>query len=392
MYSSHRCSPSRAMALTGRYAFRSGMGSFPIAREVPFGMNTQDKTLPEYLKEVGYDTHAVGKWHLGVCNSSYLPTSRGFDTFYGHYSGAVDYRGHFIKRSKNFYHDFFDNTIEQHKLDLESDGQWTTDLFRDRTIDILKEAKRSKTPAYVYLAFNAPHEPTRAPADLIARILEKHPNLPYTRAEHLAAVNQIDTAVRQIYQQAKKDVKRETLIVFMSDNGGAVKKFGGGRSPDNTGHEYDDEESLPRACNYPFKGFKNSLFEGGILSPSFLISTARKFSRTRFNFPFHIIDWAPTFLDFAGIVPDADFDGISRKSELESRWIKSQRTNFVYGVLDFYNEKKNIWEDQIAVRFGKWKFMNFNMAVNTFKCDEHENQPGTDDEKNLMKEPDFEIQ
>ncbi|CAG5079510.1 Oidioi.mRNA.OKI2018_I69.PAR.g9270.t1.cds [Oikopleura dioica] len=377
MYSSHRCSPSRAMALTGRYAFRSGMGSFPIAREVPFGMNTNDKTLPEYLKEVGYDTHAVGKWHLGVCNSSYLPTNRGFDTFYGHYSGAVDYRGHYIKRSKTFFHDFYDNTEERHKLDLQSDGEWTTDLFRDRTVEILKQSKKTNTPAYVYLAFNAPHEPTRAPEELIARIQEKHPEIAYTRAEHLAAVNQIDTAVREIYQQAKKDKHRETLIVFQSDNGGAVKKFGGGRSPDSSAVDYDELDYTPRACNYPYKGFKNSLFEGGVLSPSFLISTTRKFARSRLNYPFHIVDWVPTFLDFAGIEPDSSMDGISRKIELENRWVKNKRESFVYGVLDFYNEKKQRWEDQIAVRYGRYKFMNFNMKVNTFKCDENADKPVT---------------
>lgn len=207
--------------------------------------------------------------------------------------------------------------------------------------------------------------------------MEKHPEMEYTRAEHLAAVNQIDTAVRQIYQQAKKDSKRETLIVFQSDNGGAVKKFGGGRSPDKSEVDYDELASQPRACNYPYKGFKNSLFEGGVLSPSFIISTARKFSRSRFNFPFHIIDWVPTFLDFAGILPaDSTFDGVSRKTELEKRYASNKRENFVYGVLDFYNEKSHKWEDHIAVRYGKWKFMNFNMVVNTFKCDENPDKIG----------------
>ena len=89
-----RCSPSRAQFLTGRYAFRYGLGSDPISFENPIGMSTKEKLLPEYLKEIGYETHAVGKWHLGYCNKSFQPHNRGFDTSLGHYGGGVDYHTH----------------------------------------------------------------------------------------------------------------------------------------------------------------------------------------------------------------------------------------------------------------------------------------------------------
>ena len=93
-YSAHRCTPTRASLLTGRYAFRFGLGADAISKENPVGMDLGEKLLPAYLKEVGYETHLVGKWHLGHCNSSFHPHNRGFDSFYGHYGGSMDYFEH----------------------------------------------------------------------------------------------------------------------------------------------------------------------------------------------------------------------------------------------------------------------------------------------------------
>ena len=86
------CSPSRAALLTGKYAWKLGVQRGDIERYQPLGLDTKHKLLPHYLRSAGYITHAVGKWHLGYCNNAFLPTRRGFDTFFGLYSDATHYR------------------------------------------------------------------------------------------------------------------------------------------------------------------------------------------------------------------------------------------------------------------------------------------------------------
>ena len=90
-YTTPKCSPSRAALMTGYYPWRIGMQRSAIARYQPLGLNITIKILPEYLKEAGYSTHIVGKWHLGYCHPDYLPTNRGFDTHLGQWSHRVDY-------------------------------------------------------------------------------------------------------------------------------------------------------------------------------------------------------------------------------------------------------------------------------------------------------------
>lgn len=353
-YSTHRCTPSRASLLTGRYAFRFGLGSDPISTANPQGMSLQEKLLPEFLKEAGYDTHAIGKWHLGFCKDSYLPHNRGFDTHYGHYAGSMHYNTHAVSTS---YGDYINHFLNGEPV-IKENYTYATFDWAQRAQEIF--AKDLDKPKFVYLAFNAPHETVLAPSELIKQMNESHADdIPESRLIQMAAVHAIDLAMKDIIADLDK-LERETIVIFQSDNGGALMAY-----PSPT-----DE---PRSCNFPYRGYKDSLFEGGTLSPSFVYSTKREFPSRRIFNTIHIIDWFPTILKWAKY-PHAmprNLDGLDQTTTFDELNPKKVRTKFIYGLVNDWDKLTESWTTQYVVRYGDWKFMNFQRAgAQTYKCSE----------------------
>ena len=119
---------------------------------------------------------------------------------------------------------------------------------------------------------------------------------------YLAAVYAIDLEMKRIVQTAS-ELDRETIIIFQSDNGGGALAYSG-------------KLDGPRACNYPYRGYKNTLYEGGTLSPAFVYSTKRQFASKQVNSIVHITDWFPTILNFAkykGTMP-RNLDGVDQRN------------------------------------------------------------------------------
>ncbi|KAK8777605.1 hypothetical protein V5799_029049, partial [Amblyomma americanum] len=157
------CTPSRAALMTGLYPIRTGMQGVPIGAAEPSGLPTNVPLMPQYLKELGYETHLIGKWHLGSYSESVTPTCRGFDTFYGFHNGDEDY----YSRNLTFdHHTGLDFWVNKEPLRPEP-GRYSTSLYTARAQHIIKNHKSSK-PLLLVMSYQAVHaaggaEPLQAP-------------------------------------------------------------------------------------------------------------------------------------------------------------------------------------------------------------------------------------
>src|SRR3954468_2487786 len=147
------CSPTRAALMTGRYPMRHGLQVGVVRPWAQYGLPLDERTLPQALKEAGYETAICGKWHLGHFRREYLPTRRGFDHQYGHYNGALDYFTHVR-----------DGGFDWHRDDRECrDEGYSTHLLA-REAARLVDGHDPARPLFLYVPFNAVHAPHQVPA------------------------------------------------------------------------------------------------------------------------------------------------------------------------------------------------------------------------------------
>ncbi|GFO01322.1 sulfatase 1b, partial [Plakobranchus ocellatus] len=298
------CTPSRNSFMTGRFAFHTELQRALDPSEPNF-LPLKYPTIAEKLKHQGYATHMVGKWHLGYCDEKYTPVRRGFDSFLGFYMGSQGYFNHqrtvtveeTVSSSAMFSsfghvlmssfmnvratgsatgHDFRFNT----SIWLKADGQYSTHVFAERAIEVIKRHDRS-VPLFLYLPFQAPHSPLEVPKKY--ELLYSHIDSRIRRV-FSGMVSALDEAVGRISDALHETGLMENLLlVFTSDNGGYP--FMGGN-------------------NMPLRGSKNTNWEGGTRVPTFVYSpTLLQRKGYTSNGLFHAVDWFPTFLDVAGAPP-----------------------------------------------------------------------------------------
>ncbi|XP_027058114.1 arylsulfatase B-like isoform X2 [Pocillopora damicornis] len=279
------CTPTRSAIMTGRYPIHTGMQHDVILASQPYGLGLNETLLPQYLKELGYATHAVGKWHLGFFKTDYTPTRRGFDTFFGYYCGKEDYWDHSNRETNGWGLDLHNNTEHTFQPVWTEWGQYSTDMFTERAIDIIKKHDPSK-PLFLYLPYQAVHsanyiQPIQAPPDEIKKFSHiKDEN----RRIFAAVVSILDQRVGQLVDALKgSGLYNNSVIVFSTDNGGPANGY-----------------DMNMACNFPLRGVKWTLWEGGVRGAGFVHSPllAQK-GRVSMDL-MHVTDWLPTLYSVAG--------------------------------------------------------------------------------------------
>ena len=159
-YSQPKCSPSRAALLTGLFPYKTSMQRGSIGSFRPTGLPTSLASLPELLREEGYSTHLVGKWHLGYCHTDYTPLHRGFHTFFGCLSQQADHytREHQINKHIGPGYDLWRGG----NVSRDGEGQYSTFLWEEETVRLL-ESLNTSSPWYIQLSLTAAHTPYQVP-------------------------------------------------------------------------------------------------------------------------------------------------------------------------------------------------------------------------------------
>ena len=300
-YGQQLCTPARAALMTGRYPMRYGLQSFVIFPSHTYGLATDERTLPQALKEAGYATWMVGKWHLGHADRKYWPQNRGFDHFYGNVMGEVDY----FTRERGGVVDW-----QRNGTFLREEGYYT-DLIGDEAVRLIEQADPQQ-PFFLYLASLAPHAPYQATDELKALYPEVQDK---NRRAYMGMISGLDRQIGRIVAALDAKGQRDnTVILFASDNGGALS--GMFASGSKSAEERDTEEggieqgAKAPASNGDLRGGKGSLYEGGVRVPA-LVSWPGRLQPRIVDVPLHMVDVMPTLLGLAGgqASPDHPLDG-----------------------------------------------------------------------------------
>ena len=287
-----QCCPSRAGLMTGRYQNRFGFEANPGPEAEPTaGLPVSERTLADRMKEAGYATGMIGKWHLGR-QEQFRPYNRGFDETFWHANGGVL----FPQKKTGFLNGIFrgPNAVEE--------PEYSTDAFAREAVSFIDRHQRE--PFFLYVAFVPPHWPMEAKdSDLakFAHIPDLH------RRTMLAMMTSLDDNVGRVLTKLRDSkLEENTLVFFLSDNGGPTGKA---RLQPDADFEYGQNTSK----NDPFRGVKGEVLEGGIRIPFLLQWKGHIPAGTTYDKPVISLDIAATALNLASpggaTQADANLDG-----------------------------------------------------------------------------------
>ncbi len=284
------CGPSRAGLMTGRYQHEFG-AQFNLSDYSAHGVSTEETFFSKVLQDSGYRTGLVGKWHLGE-DPQYRPNVRGFDYFYGMLGGGHVYHTSDFVRVADY--DPNNKSIWQYKTPLMEneefaseagydENRYITDMLTDAGVDFITRESTKDSPFFLFMSYNAPHTPEQAKSSdeqALKKILGENAATEAKRLTYTAMVYAVDRGVARIVEKLKEvDQFDNTLIVFLSDNGGRINDAS--------------------ANNAPFRAGKTSVYEGGIRVPMFWHWPAG-LTPSRYPHVVSALDLYPTFLSLAG--------------------------------------------------------------------------------------------
>ncbi len=322
------CSPTRTGLMTGRCWSRFGVNTPQNGLALPAGTITMARAL----KSVGYDTCLTGKWHLGSL-PEWGPNHYGFDHSYGSLAGGVSPWNHRYKQGPYTY------TWHRNETLVDEPGH-VTDLITAEAVKWIES--RGTNPFFLYVPFTAVHLPVKEPEEWLARVPD---SIEGDVPRHYAACTMhLDDSVGKIVAALeKKGRRRNTLLIFTSDNGGSTAE--------NNDLKYPDDNcpngKLP-GNNRPLRGQKGTLYEGGIRVPA-VVSWPDGAKPGKVDCPVQITDWMPTFCALAGYRAETDlrWDGTDITRLLTDHVPLPERPLYSVGTR---------W-DARTLRLGDWKLI-----------------------------------
>ncbi len=288
------CSPSRAAIMTGRYQQRFGYETAPtfdtlLPQNPALGLPESEITLAQILKPAGYVSGVIGKWHLGFAPNLF-PTERGFDEFYG-----------FLDAEQAYYNSW----IWEYGT-LVKEPTYLTDAFTQQAVSFIN--RHATQPFFLYLAYNAVHQPYDQPPDEYMQRVSYITN--HARQVYAAMAVALDDGVGQVVATLQaQNLLNNTLIFFLSDNG----------APD---------ESFTKNSNAPLRGYKGDVLEGGVRVPFAVQWTGQLPANVVYNDIVSSLDIVPTAAAAAGVAlpTDRDYDGLNIRPYLSGQQIAPVRT------------------------------------------------------------------
>jgi arylsulfatase A-like enzyme len=322
------CSPSRAGLLTGRYQTRFGHEFNPhVGDEDKLGLPLDQVTIANVLRAAGYATGLIGKWHLGF-SKDHQPPARGFDDFFGFLGGGHNYA--MRKEDEAKFTSVYSYSHLQRGKEVQKIDGFATDVFTDEAISFMQHHKEQ--PWFLYLAYNAVHTPLEISEKLKERVPAEVQDP--DRRGYLALLLGLDDAIGRLVAHLRETGADEnTLIVFISDNGGSgVAPF----LAYNTG------------INRPLRGNKGQTLEGGIRVPFFIAWRGRLPADQTYDFPVISLDILPTACALAGVKTPKNVDGVNLMPHLvgENKAAPHEALYWRFGP-------------QNAIRKGNWSLVDW---------------------------------